>query len=329
LAPKYVELYNNQLFMAGFSSLPSTVYWSEIGEPEAIDPTYFAEFRTNDGDVIRALKAYQSDLIVLKERSVHRLVGDNPSNFLTQQVSDQYGCVSNRAAITFENYLWFLDPKGIVEYNGANIQIVSNKIEPTFTSMNVAAARENACGIHFRQQNEVWFAIPTNGATYNNTIVVYDYLAQAWTTYKGVDASSVAIIGSYIQQKTPFIGGYSGNIFHFGASFFADNGNGFSCVAQSRFICPMGESTEEQYRRLFLNINPISGVTQPININLRTNYNQDTIVSQRTMYQNPFQSRIDFGIPARSLSIEFSHFSASLPFRLDGFTIESRFQRDV
>ncbi len=328
LAPKYIEIYNNQLFMAGFSSQLSTMYWSDIGQPEAIDPTFFAEVRTNDGDVIRGLKSYQSDLIIAKERSFHRLNGDNPSNFLLQQVSDQYGCISNRAMVTFENYLWFLDSKGIVEYNGANVEIVSNKVEPTFAAMNVAAARDNACAIHFRQQNEVWFAIPCNGATFNNCIVVYDYLTKAWTTYEGVNPSSIALMGSYIGSKAPFVGGYTGNIFHYSSAFLADNGVGISCIGQSRFVCPMGQSTEEQYRRLFLNINPIDGSSQSININLYTDYGS-TVMLNRTMYQNPFQSRIDFGLPARSLSVEFGHFSATLPFRLDGFTVESRFQRNV
>jgi hypothetical protein len=118
MAPKYMEIYNNQLFMAGFSGFLSTAYWSEIGEPEGVDPTFNAEFRTNDGDQIRGLKTYEGSLIVAKERSFHRIVGDNPSNFLLQEISDQYGCVSNRTMITFENNLLFLDPKGVVQYTG-------------------------------------------------------------------------------------------------------------------------------------------------------------------------------------------------------------------
>lgn len=328
MSPKYLEIYNNQLVMAGFSSVPSTIYWSEIGEPEAIDPTFFAEFRTNDGDVIRGIKAYESSLIVAKERSFHRLVGDNPSNFLTQQVSDQYGCLSNRSMVTFEDLIWFLDQKGIVEYNGANVQIVSNKVEPIFNSMNVVAARENATSIHFRQQNEVWFAIPCDGATLNNCIVVYDYLAKAWTTYNGLNTGVLSIMGAYLNNKTPFYGGYSGSIFHFDKNFTADNKSGITCLVQHRYVCPMGQSTEEQYRRLFLNINEIFGSSQAITVNFRTNYGESVVLT-RYMYQQPFQSRIDFGLPARSLSSEFVHYSATLPFRIDGFTIESRFQRDV
>ena len=44
--------------MAGFSAQPSRVYWSNIGEPEGVDPSFFAEFRTNDGDRLTGLKVY-------------------------------------------------------------------------------------------------------------------------------------------------------------------------------------------------------------------------------------------------------------------------------
>lgn len=328
LAPKYLELYNNQLFLAGFSSALSTAYWSQVGEPEGIPPDYFAEFRTNDGDRVTGMKSFAGALIVTKEKSFHKLTGDNPSNFLIQEISDQYGCLSNRTLVQFEDRLMFLDQKGVVEYNGANIRIISNRVEPIFLSMNVQAATENACSIHYRQYNEVWFCIPCNGATINNCIVVYDYVADAWTKYEGLNVSSVALARQFLTSQTPFYGGYTGNIFYFGASFFGDNGQAMTCMMKTRYLAPMGQTTEQQFRRFYLNVNPVIGITQPITIQLRPNYGE-TIAATRTMYQAPFQSRIDYGIPARSLSAEIIHSSATLALRVDGFTIESRFQRAV
>ncbi len=328
LAPRYMEIYNNQLFTAGFSSLPSTTFWSAIGEPEGVDPTYSAEFRTNDGDRVTGLKSYNGALVVTKERSFHFIKGDDPSNFLAQEVSDQYGCISNRAMVTFENTLWFLDTKGIAQYNGANTKIVSNKVEPIFTSMNVAAARENAVAIHYRDYNEVWFAIPCNGATFNNCIVVFDYIAGAWTKYDGIFSSSLFNAKGTLGKKTIFYGGYSGSICAMGASLFGDSGVGITCVAKTSFLASEGQSSEQVYRRFYLNVNPVLGVTQAINVNLYSNFGT-TIQASRTMYQNPFQSRIDFGIPGRSIQAEVSHASATLPFQISGFTFESRHQRDV
>lgn len=327
LSPRYMEIYNNQLFLAGFSSAPSTVYWSEIGEPEGIDPTFFAEFRTNDGDRITGMKSYAGSLVVAKQKSFHRVTGDNPDNFSLQEISDQYGCLSNRTMVQWENYLWFLDEKGIVGYNGANIEIVSAKIQPVFDAMNVDAAIDNACAVFNRQQNELWFAIPCNGATINNCIVVYDTISKAWTKYEGLNTSSLAYARSRLSKQIPFYGGYTGNIFNFSTDLYGDNGNAITCLIKTNYLAARGQTNESQYRRFYLDVDPIIGITQAINVDFTSNYGS-SVQASRTMYQNPFQSRVDFGIPARSIQAIVHHVSATLSYKVNGFAFTSRFQRD-
>lgn len=328
LAPKYLELYNNQLFMAGFSGFPSDLVWSDIGTPESVQPDYNIEVRTNDGDRITGMRPYNGALIITKEKSFHRLQGDNPDNFLLSEISDQYGNLSNRAMVNFQNVIWFLDTKGICEFNGANISIVSEKVEPVFRAMNISAARDNAVGLHNRLNNEVWFGIPTNGATLINTLVVYDYIAQAWTIYEGHNISSLWYGQGSLPEQSPIYGGYTGNVIAFGNSIMSDLGNGFTCLARTKFVADSGEAQERQYRRFYINLEPVLGVTQPINVNFYKNYGTDVQLT-RTMYQAPFQSRLEFGIPARSIQAEWSHYSASLPCTIYGYTFESRFQRDI
>lgn len=328
LVPKYLEIFNNQLFMAGFTTAPSTVAWSQIGEPEAVDPNYSAEFRTNDGDRITGLKSYNGTIVATKERSFHKVSGEDPSNFLLSEISDQYGCLSNRAIVTFEDFLWFLDTKGIVEYNGASVKIISNKVESVFQSMNVSAARDNAIAVHFRDLNELWFAIPINGSSVNNCVVVYDYLIEAWTTYKGVDISALVLAKRAYTSRTPFFGGYTGQIGYYSASLYSDVGGGITCSISSRYITQTGQTTQRMFRRFYLNVDPVAGVTSPIEINLRQDYGS-SIIATRTMYQAPFQSRIDFGVSARSIQAQIVHSSASLPFKMNGFSFESRFLRNT
>lgn len=328
LIPRYLELFNNQMFLAGFSGFLSTAYWSNIGEPEGIEPQNFAEFRTNDGDKITGMKSYGGQLIVSKERSLHRVTGTNPNNFLINELTDQYGCLSHRAMVVFENRFWCLDTKGIVEFNGANLVVVSVRVEDIFATMNISAAREQACAIHYRQGNEVWFAIPTGTSTVNDTIVVYDYVADQWTVYKGITPSVLFVAKQTQQIRLPFFGGYSGSISYMSPTLTNDNGRGITCSIKTRFDSPRGQSTEDMFRRLYLDINPILSATLPITVNLMTNYSP-TIQITRTMYRNPFQSRIDFGLSARAIQGEMIHSSASFPITIFGYTWESRFQRGV
>lgn len=328
LAPKYLDSYNNQLMMSGFSAAPSKLYWSDVGEPEGVEIGFAAEFRTNDGDRIRAQKPYNGSFVVAKERSFHRLSGDDPNGFLLQEISDQYGCISNRSMVVWEDKLWFLDPKGIVEYNGANVQVVSNKVEPIFKRMNLDAARENAIAFHYKDYNEVWFCIPVDGSTANNLIVVYDYQANAWTHYDGLQISTLFLARGSLGAKTPFFGGYTGTLSYFGSSFYGDSGRSITCTTDSYFLADGGQTSERLFRRYYHNVNPIVGVTQPIELSFKVNYGT-TIALTRTMYQNPFQSRIDFGLPGRSIQASSVHASASLPYTIYGFAFVSRPQRDV
>lgn len=328
LAPRYLEIYNNQLFMAGFSNQLSTAVWSDVGMPESIQPEFFAEFRTNDGDRITGLKSYNGSLVVSKFLSFHRLTGDVPENFVLQEISDQYGCLSHRALVVWENVLWFLDSKGIVEYNGSNIKIVSNKVEDIFTRMNVEAARDNACGIHYREFNEVWFCIPIDGSTINNCILVYDYLSNAWTKYLGNDISTLFMSRGALGRLTPFFGGYTGNLLFFGPSLVTDYFGGITCKAVTPFISQLGQTSETQYRRFYLNVNPILDPNPTIRCNFYKNYGP-TLITSVTFSPMPFQTRVDFGIPARSIQAEMIYSSATFPIKINGYSFVSRFQRDV
>jgi hypothetical protein len=243
------------------------------------------------------------------------------------EVTDQYGCLSHRALVTWEDKLWFLDYKGIVEYDAASTRVVSNKVEPVFKSMNAAAAEDNAIGIHDRDNNQVIFAIPCNGATLNNCLVVYDYLSNAWTKYEGNDISSMILAKQGLANKSVMFGGYTGSIKFFGASLVSDFGNAITCMIDTRFH-NNGQTTEQMWRRFYLNVEPISGSSQAINLEFKTNYS-DTVSHTAIIYQSPYQSRLDFGLSARSIQCVASHVSASLPLTVYGYTFESRFQRGV
>jgi hypothetical protein len=314
--------------MAGFSSALSTVYWSDIGEPEGVLPEFFAEFRTNDGDRVTGMKTFANTLMVTKERSVLQLTGNDPTNFAINQISDQFGCVSNRAMVTYNDVCEWLDTKGVVQFNGANIMFTSNRVESIFLRMNLPAAIDQAQAIHYRDINEIWWAIPIDGSLINNCVVVFDYLVSAWTVYTGFTPASLAVVRGRFPTNNVLYGDYSGTIYNFGASLFGDNGRGITCSVQTRFLAPMGQSMEQQFRRLYLNLDPIPGSSQSIQVDLIPNYGS-SIAQSYTMAQTPFQNRIEFGLPAIAMSAQFTHVSATLPLKINGWTVESRFQRSV
>jgi len=328
-SPRYIDLYNNQLFLLGSSQYPSGIFWSDIGKPNTIIfPDYFTEIRTNDGDEITGSKEYQGSLFVFKNRSFGRITGTDPNSLNLDMVNTDFGSISDRTILVWNNNMTFLSEKEIVLYNGANVDdLFSEKIRPFIQDINLQAARRNAVAVHSANENQIWYSIPVNGSTTNNLTLVYDYLVKAWTIFDGFQLKSAIYGYGNDTQKRVIFGGYSGSIFNFGASLFGDNGIGITSQITPAFLAQRGETVETQYRRFYINVNPV-GTTEPIQIDFRINYGSSIVLS-RTVYQNPYQTRIDFGLAARSIQPQMTRNSASTPITVFGFAVAGRFQRDV
>jgi hypothetical protein len=327
LTPNIIDIFNNNLLAIGFSSQPSTFYVSAITEPEAIGATAFIQVRTNDGDYLTAGTPFFSTYVMTKNKSCFSLAGTDITNLVLSQISNQYGCVSKRAICTFLNFCWFLDEKGVVQFDGANVNIVSNRMESTFRSMNVQAAQREAQMVHIKDRNEVWTAIPINGATLNNVIVVYDYVANAWGKFTGFNPSALSVGFGQFPNRTPFFGTYTGSLNYFGVTnSFADSGHGYTLYVRFPYSSSNEHSTEHFWRRIWFDLDT-GGATQLMTLNLYTN--QSSLASfGYTVAQGQFQTRTEFGLSSKDLSVELI-LSPTSPFRLNGYSVAHRFQREV
>lgn len=326
--PKYIEINNNSMFASGFSVGPSTVKFSNVGEPEFYEPDNTFEIRTNDGDRILGQMAYNGQMIFGKENSFHKLVGDSAVNYQLVQVTDQYGVLSQKTMLQKDSVAYWLDKKGILEYNGANFQIVSGAVEGIFRRMNISAAKEKAVGVHHRYRNQLWWGIPIDGATQNNITVVYDYMIGAWTFFDGFNPSSFGFIKGALTKPTAWRGDYSGMIHYFGESFCSDSGAGITCLAFTRFDAAK-ENETWIWRRFFLDAATASGLTGTINVKAFSNYDTSTVQATFSMFQDQFQYRTEMGVVGKAVAAQFSHFSASLPLLINGYSWAKRRLRNV
>ena len=235
---------------------------------------------------------------------------------------------SNRCVVIFENLMFFLDRKGVIQYTGANISYASTKIQPIFDRMNYNAALTQACAAHDKLRNQVLFTIPIDGSTTNNITLVYDYVADAWTTHTGYTPSVFAEIQGRNEIRRLFYGDYSGRVNWFSASFLSDNGTGITFSFKTRYLHDMGDSIQKQFRRLYVNADTL-GSTLINKINFYQDYGTSVVLGT-TLFLGAFQERIDYGISAKSLAFEMiSVNSTNSILKIHGFTIESRLQRRV
>lgn len=330
LNPGWTEIYANQLFAGGFRTgtsdvSTSSVWYSQVGDYEKHELEGFFEVRPDDGDFVYCGIAYFTQLVLFKGRSVHVLTGADPDSFQLSESTNQYGCYSRFGACVWEQKLWFVDSKGIAEFNGSNTKIVSNKVEPYFKRMTNPAA---AFMVHVKERNEVWTAIAIDGSAYANLLIVYDYAADAWTT-RTVPTTltylSTILENSNAAKERAFIGSSNGSIWQFGSSLLTDNGTAFTNIIKARFNSDMGHSVEKMFRRLYLDCLIPAGTTQVVSVNLYADQGVSPYLST-TMILTQFQKRLDFGVPAKDLSVELIYGGGQF-LQLNGYTLEYRFQR--
>ncbi len=327
--PKYIEINQNSMFYAGFSNQPSVVQFSEVGEPEVILPESFFEVRTNDGDKVLGIQSFNNYLLVMKEKSFHKLIGDTADNYQLVQLSTDYGCLSQRSIVTIDQSAYWLDKKGILQFTGANWSIISGAIEGVFRRMNISAALEKATAVHHIYRNQIWFGIPVDGSTVNNLTIVYDYLVQAWTFFDGYNASSYAYIKGALDRPTAWRGDYSGMIHYTGESFMSDSGRGISCLALTHFENEGGENQTTIWRRFFLDVATVSGASAPINGQVFSNYNTSTVQATFQMFQGQFQTRAEMGVVGKAVAAQVAQFSTNTPLLINGYSWAKRGLRNV
>lgn len=326
---RFIEVGENRAFFAGLSAIPSTFAWSEIGTFEDILPENFSEARSDDGDEITALKFFQGEMTIFKRRSFFRFIGDSNDNFELKTVSTEYGCISNKAIVEYENLLAFLDEKGVVVYNGSDWRVLSDAVEDTFRRVNLDAAKDCAVAVHYPFRNQIWFGIPVDGSTFNNLTAVYDYLLGSWYFHDGFSPASFEQIKSSLGTPTAWYGDYSGIPHYFSPSFYADNGTGFTNVIETRFMAPDGANVTNMFRQFFLDVNTQSGVTGVVDVEVFTDYDRSTVKATFSVFMDQFQTRTDFGVGGKSIAFKMYFNNISLPAQINGWTVRRRYLRSV
>lgn len=325
-APKYLEVYNNMMFYAGISNT-SRVYHSEIGDPDVIEPEYFFDVRSGNSDYIRGMAIFQQSLLIFKKNSFHQLTGDSPETLALQDISLEYGCLNNTAIVQFEDLIWFMDEEGIAEYNGSSVYIVSYPVQKYLDACN----KLRSWAFHLKKYNQVVFvAEDTTTESRCFRFFVYDYVVKGWTIYdRFEDFRAGYMIDADNQKELLWFGknaSLSNQFYEFGESLTTDSGFGITTLAQTRFHKRLGDSTQEMWRRLFVN-NDVENATFGATINFYKDYGASIVLS-RTMGLTMFQTRLDFGISAKSLSAEII-IKSTQSIKVNGYTVVSRYLRDV
>ena len=181
-------LFNNRLYIPTGRD--------ELVVSDILDYTRYSEatqrFKINagsDDEIVRVVPFNQYTLVIFKTQSIHLLgnVYGDLSAMTNDVLSAEYGAVGRDAIVNLGKDLWFLSEGGIYSIGQAldnklqaGNEPVSAPIQPIIERINWAHAAGVQMAYH---ENKVYIAVPLDGATYNNAVIVFDFLNRAWSGY--------------------------------------------------------------------------------------------------------------------------------------------------
>lgn len=191
--------FQNRLFLVDARTTQpyvDSVWVSDFGTTTDVleGSSAYNSFKINQGSADRLVGLYRfndTTVLALKEDSVYvisQVFGDNTE--LAQQarldaVTTEYGCRAPRSVVQVGADVWFLAHyRGVVsvrqteqnKLQGVD-QPVSMDIDPLIKRIHWSMAGDAVAAFH---DNKYYLAVPLDGASHNNAVLVYDTLTRQW-----------------------------------------------------------------------------------------------------------------------------------------------------
>ena len=186
---KYCITHKNYVFIAGNSTNPTYLYFSDIDDATTWPSANFIDIHTNDGQIITGLASNSDVLGVFKydtkgtRKSVVGLFGSVSSEFYTKTLNTNFSAVNHYSIISAPNSVLFLDREGWVETNFVNFnRIDSSRMETSLGTINQQYI-QNSVGAYL--DNQAILSFPTGSSTINDTTLIYDLEDKTFTKHSG------------------------------------------------------------------------------------------------------------------------------------------------
>lgn len=164
LASGMVGPYFSRLIAFSTADHPNRIFWTDPGKqywPGASDPAVgnWADVG-EDGERILWCTIHPNVLVIYKERSIWRLVGDPDGGYL-EQVDAGIGLINSFAVCKAGPVDYFVGPSGLYRFNGDRVEEITDSMRPLFTTKRVNAGPLTPPGSV--QEAGVW---PSSGFSY-------------------------------------------------------------------------------------------------------------------------------------------------------------------
>ena len=355
---KIIATYQNFVFIAGNSTYPYRLYFSNDGD----ETTWTASDYIDIGNLtfpITGLAVLFGKLYIFNRKSMYELSGYDRDTFTVNEVTLSVGCVAHRSIVKVENNLIFWSDRGLYSFDGVNVHYMSESIQNTVAGLNYTRT-PYIVGEIYKAKDQVWFAVSTGSNANNNQVICMTFkptIAEtsglsnvlfgqsmnkvAFAVYTGMAFNCFALETSSNQLDRLYAGGYNGLVYQQDMGN-DDDGAGIDFKVKTP---PIDMGSPEDFKRFrYL----ILFVKQQGNYNLSIAYKTDfgfggsattvtlnvlgsvslwgTAVWGTDLWGGATIMRNRVGLKANGhhLEIGFSNAEANQPISIKGFTLMSQ-----
>jgi len=188
----FALVYMNRVWASGDSDNPSTVYYSELQEPEGWDDERFKfDVMLNDGDTITGIARHPQGVLVFKNHHIYLIRTKDPQAQLPQldelTPADQnvrnigtpshWGLVAVPEGVVFyyEGTFWMIDTQLQIR------NISSPDLDDELRSDINVSKDDRIEGIYWPQRDQVWITVPTGSSNWPDRTYIWHRRVDAWT----------------------------------------------------------------------------------------------------------------------------------------------------
>lgn len=220
----------------------------------------------NNGQNIVALRSFaRNELLIWKERSMFKYIGESSANFMLVQIDSSVGCISKKSiqvyrASTVGGVAIWADITGIYVYDGNIPKKISSLIQPLWDTINRNRTKWMVSTID-NDNGQYWLSFTTGSLAYNNVTLCVDML-HPWTDEDGLhfpiyvwDIPGQAYNSEITTDNTQrlVMGGYNnGKKYVLSTVYESDNGAAITSYVTTPLITAGAVSKDKCLRRIYI-----------------------------------------------------------------------------
>ena len=157
--PKVSHVFKNHMFLAADGVEPTNLWFSAPYDEYNYAPANGAGV-INVGFPIVTIKSFRDALYIFGSNNIRKLVGNNISDFVIEEVTDDLGCMARDSVIEIGGDLLFLSQDGLRPISGTdkigdvNLETVSKNIQSIFTDVVFDVDLDKLDAVVIRQKTQ-------------------------------------------------------------------------------------------------------------------------------------------------------------------------------